>query len=86
MAVVVDVFKNFNKQENMATGKRLLTNSMSSNYKQGTLYPVSSGGRDEKKYGNSRKKKVGIIRKMGQSKVRKQLKKDLKVELTEIFE
>lgn len=70
----------------MATGKRLLTNSMPSNYKQETLYPVSSVGRDEKKYGNSRKKKVGIIRKMGQSKVRKQLKKDLKVELTEIFE
>lgn len=68
----------------MATGKRLLTNSMPSNYKQGTLYPVSSGREEnEKKYGNRRKNKAGIVRKMGQSKVRKQLKKDLNVELIE---
>ena len=66
----------------MATGRRLLTNSMPSNYKQGTLYPVYGGG--EKKYGNRKKKKAGIVRKMGQSKVRKQLKKDLLSEINNI--
>lgn len=54
---------------------------MPSNYKQGTLYPVYGGGKNEKKYGNRRKKKAGIVRKMGQSKVRKQLKNDLLFEI-----
>jgi hypothetical protein len=63
----------------MATGKRLLSNSMPSNYKQGSLYPVYGGG--EKKYGNRKKKNAGKVRKMGQNKVRKQLKKELISEL-----
>ena len=63
----------------MSTGKRLLNNCMPSNYKQGTLYPTydSDGGFD-KPYGNRRKKNAGHVRKAGQTKLRRQLKKELK--------
>ena len=68
----------------MSTGKRLLNNCMPWNYKQGSLYPVgSSHGDDNKPYGGSRKKNAGHVRKMGQNKVRKQLKKELNEMLEE---
>lgn len=68
----------------MATGKRLLDNCMPSNYKQGTLYPTYDRyGECDKPYGNRREKNAGHVRKMGQNKVRRQLKKDLERELNE---
>lgn len=66
----------------MATGSRLLEESMPHNYKQGLVYPthyISSDG--DKPYGGSRKRNAGKIRKAGQTKVRRQLKKDMMDEL-----
>lgn len=66
----------------MATGSRLLEESMPHNYKQGLVYPthyISSD--DDKPYGGSRKRNAGKIRKAGQTKVRRQLKKDMMEEL-----
>jgi len=68
----------------MATGRRLLEESMPHNYKQGAVYPTHYTRNDEDKpYGGSRKRNAGHVRKMGQNKVRKQLKKDLERELNE---
>ena len=63
----------------MSTGKRLLNTCMPANYKQGTLYHIydSDGGFD-KPYGKRRKKNAGHVRKAGQTKLRRQLKKELK--------
>lgn len=66
----------------MSTGRRLLNNCMPSNYKQGSLYPTKNEyGDDNKSYGNKRAKKAGHVRKAGQNKLRKQLKKELEQEL-----
>ena len=66
----------------MATGRRLLSESMPDNYKQGTLYPTRDRyGGYNKPYGNRMAKNAGHIRKAGQSKVRKQLQKELEQEL-----
>ena len=65
----------------MATGKRLLEESMPQNFKQGLLYPTHYLENEYKPYGGSRKRKAGKIRKAGQNKVRKQLKKDMMAEL-----
>ncbi len=65
----------------MATGKRLLEESMPHNYKQGMVYPTHYFENDDKPYGGSRKRNAGKIRKAGQTKVRKQLKKDMMEEL-----
>lgn len=67
----------------MSTGKRLLSNCMPRNYKQGTLYPVKGYDTDEynKPYGNRYERNAGHVRKAGQNKVRKQLKKELEEEL-----
>lgn len=65
----------------MATGKRLLNNCMPDNYKQGTLYPTSELIGFDKPYGNKKAKKSGHVRKAGQNKLRKQLKKELEQEL-----
>lgn len=65
----------------MATGKRLLNYCMPCNYKQGFLYPISSYKNLEKSYGNRKIKKAGHVRKAGQNKLRKQLKKELNEEL-----
>ena len=64
----------------MATGKRLLSNCMPSNYKQGTLIPTYRYWADgfDKPYGNRREKNAGHVRKAGQTKLRRQLKKELK--------
>ena len=70
----------------MATGRRLLEESMPHNYKQGCLYPTHYLETEEKSYGNTKKRNVRHVRKMGQSKVRKQLKKDLEKELENIEE
>lgn len=67
----------------MATGKRLLTNCMPSNYKQGTLYPTYLGDFD-KSYGNRKEKNAGHVRKAGQSKLRKQLQKELNQEIDNV--
>jgi len=71
----------------MATGRRLLTNSMPYNYKQGTLYPVKGYDTSEynKPYGNRYEKNAGHVRKAGQNKVRKQLKRELNKELEEYY-
>jgi len=63
----------------MPTGKRLLSESMPNNYKQGFLYPVNLYRflEKQKPYGNKRTKHAGHVRKAGQNKVRKQLKKEL---------
>jgi hypothetical protein len=61
----------------MATGRRLLEESMPYNYKQGSVYPTHYDIDEDKPYGGSRKKNAGHVRKMGQNKVRKQLKKEL---------
>ena len=53
----------------MPTGSRLLEESMPHNYKQG---------------GGSRKRNAGKIRKAGQTKVRRQLKKDMIEELYDV--
>lgn len=71
----------------MATGRKLLSECMPSNYKQGTLYPTRDiYGDDLKTYGNRRAKKAGHVRKAGQNKVRKQLKKDMLRELDELYD
>ena len=64
----------------MATGKRLLSNCMPTNYKQGTLIPTYRywGDGFDKPYGNRREKNAGHVRKAGQTKLRRQLKKELK--------
>ena len=67
----------------MATGKRLLEESMPHNYKQGSVYPTHYNINTDKPYGGSRKKNAGHVRKMGQNKVRKQLKKELNEMLEE---
>ena len=67
----------------MATGKRLLEESMPHNYKQGSVYPTHYNIDADKPYGGSRKKNAGHVRKMGQNKVRKQLKKELNEMLEE---
>ncbi len=67
----------------MATGKRLLEESMPYNYKQGSVYPTHYDYGLEKAYGNRRPRNAGHVRKMGQNKVRQQLKKELKEELYE---
>lgn len=67
----------------MATGKRLLEESMPHNYKQGSVYPTHYDYGLEKAYGNRKPRKAGHVRKMGQNKVRRQLKKDLERELNE---
>lgn len=69
----------------MPTGSRLLDQCMPYNYKQGTLYPTRDRYQEDlKAYGNRRAKKAGHIRKAGQNKVRKQLKKELEQELLNI--
>ena len=66
----------------MATGSRLLEESMPHNFKQGLLYPTHYIlSNDDKPYGGSRKRNAGKIRKAGQTKVRRQLKKDMMEEL-----
>ena len=67
----------------MATGKRLLEESMPHNYKQGSVYPTHYVYGLEKEYGNRKHRNAGHVRKMGQTKVRKQLEKELKEELNE---
>ena len=67
----------------MPTGKRLLEESMPHNYKQGSVYPTHYDIDGDKPYGGSRKKNAGHVRKMGQNKVRKQLKKELNEMLKE---
>ena len=69
----------------MATGKRLLEESMPHNYKQGLVYPTHYIRQHEKSYGGSRKRNAGCIRKTGQSKVRRQLKKDMNEELNDLI-
>ena len=59
----------------MTTRKRLLEESMPHNHKQGSVYPTHYDYELEKTYGNRRARKAGHVRKMGQTKVRKQLKK-----------
>ena len=54
---------------------------MPDNYKQGTLYPTSELIGFDKPYGNRKAKKSGHVRKAGQNKLRKQLKKELEQEL-----
>ena len=66
----------------MATGSRLLEESMPHNFKQGLVYPTHYISNDDNKpYGGSRKRNTGKIRKAGQTKVRRQLKKDMMEEL-----
>ncbi len=66
----------------MATGKRLLEDSMPHNFKQGFVYPTHYIEQDQPKpHGGSRKRNVGCIRKAGQSKVRRQLNKEMYEEL-----
>ena len=65
----------------MTTGSRLLEESMPHNFKQGLVYPTHYFLNDYKSYGGSRKRRVGEIRKAGQTKVRRQLKKDMMEEL-----
>lgn len=65
----------------MPTGSRLLEESMPHNYKQGSVYPTHYGAELEKKYGNRKSKKAGHVRKIGQTKVRRQLKNDMMEEL-----
>lgn len=67
----------------MPTGSRLLEESMPHNHKQGSVYPTHYDYGLEKTYGNRRARKAGHVRKMGQTKVRKQLKKELIEELNE---
>ena len=67
----------------MPTGSRLLEESMPYNYKQGSVYPTHYNYGLEKTYGNRKSRNAGHVRKMGQTKVRKQLEKELKEELYE---
>ncbi len=69
----------------MSTGKRLLEESMPHNYKQGSVYPTHYNIDEDKPYGGSRKKNAGHVRKAGQNKVRKQLKRELNNELEEYY-
>lgn len=61
----------------MATGSRLLEESMPNNFKQGMVYPTHYIEQEDKPYKGSRKRNAGKIRKAGQTKVRRQLKKDM---------
>ena len=70
----------------MATGRRLLEESMPHNYKQGSVYPTHYNINEDKPYGGSRKKNAGHVRKTGQAKVRRQLKKELNEILEETYE
>ena len=70
----------------MSTGKRLLNYCMPFNYKQGSLCPTSNYKNLEKPYGNRKAKKAGHVRKAGQNKLRKQLKKEINEELEIILE
>ena len=65
----------------MSTGSRLLEESMPHNYKQGSVYPTHYDYVLKKTYGNCRPRKAGHVRKMGQTKVRRQLKNDIMEEL-----
>ena len=65
----------------MSTGKRLLNYCMPLNYKQGSVCPTSNYKNLEKPYGNRKAKKAGHVRKTGQNKLRKQLKKELSEEI-----
>ena len=65
----------------MPTGSRLLEVSMPHNYKQGLVYPTHYDYGLEKTYGNRRPRKAGHVRKIGQTKVRRQLKNDMMEEL-----
>ena len=67
----------------MPTGKRLLEESMPHNYKQGSVYTTHYDYELDKAYGNRKPRNAGHVRKMGQTKVRKQLEKELKEELNE---
>ena len=67
----------------MPTGKRLLEESMPHNYKQGSVYPTHYDYGLEKAYDNRKPRNAGHVRKMGQTKVRKQLKKELNEMLDE---
>ena len=58
----------------MSTGSRLLDESMPHNHKQGSVYPTHYDYGLEKTYSNWRARKACHVRKMGQTKVRKQLK------------
>ena len=59
---------------------------MPDNYKQGTLYPTRDRYDNyNKPYGNRMAKNAGHVRKAGQSKVRKQLQKELNEELDEYY-
>ena len=58
----------------MSTGSRLLDESMLHNHKQGSVYPTHYDYGLEKTYSNWRARKACHVRKMGQTKVRKQLK------------
>lgn len=69
----------------MSTGKRLLEESMPHNYKQGSVYPTHYNIDEDKPYGGSRKKNAGHVRKAGQNKVRKQLKRELNNELEDYY-
>ena len=68
-----------NAYKNNGNWQKTLSNCMPSNYKQGTLYPTydSDGGFD-KPYVNRHEKNAGHVRKAGQTKLRRQLKKELK--------
>ena len=65
----------------MPTGSRLLEESMPLNYKQGLVYPTHYIEQEEKPHGGTRKRNEGRIRKAGQTKVRRKLKKDMMEEL-----
>ena len=65
----------------MSTGKRLLSNCMPHNFKQGSVYPTHYKINEDKPYGGSRKKNAGHVRKAGQNKLRKQLQSELEEEL-----
>lgn len=65
----------------MPTGSRLLEESMPHNYKQGSVYPTHYDYGLEKTYGNRRPRKSCHVRKIGQTKVRRQLKNDMIEEL-----
>ena len=69
-----------NAYKNNGNYQRLLSNCMSANYKQGTLIPTYRYWADgfDKLYRNRREKNAGHVRKAGQTKLRRQLKKELK--------
>ena len=69
----------------MPTVSILLEELMPHNHKQGSVYPTHYDYGLEKTYDNYRARKAGHVRKMGQTKVRKQLKKELIEELNESY-